>query len=290
VNVTVIGASGFVGRHLCTALRARGDRVSVGSLRDPAAAARACEGVDAVVNLAGEPVAQRWTPAVKARIRASRVDAGAAFIDALGALARPPSGYVSASAVGYYGSSETATFDESSGPGEDFLAGVCVAWEATADRASALGMRVAKIRTGLALGTDGGALAALLPLFKLGAGGIVASGRQWYSWIAIDDLVGIYLHAIDGTSGVLNGAAPNAVRNAEFTRALGAALHRPALLPAPAFGVRLLLGEAALIATEGQRVVPARTLATGYAFRSETIDATFAALLGARTGKQKPTP
>jgi hypothetical protein len=290
VNVTVIGSSGFVGRHLSTALRARGDRVNVGSLRDLTAAARACEGVDAVVNLAGEPVAQRWTPAVKARIRASRVDAGIAFIDALGALARPPSAYVSASAVGYYGSSETVTFDESSGPGDDFLARVCVAWEATADRASALGMRVAKIRTGLALGADGGALAPLLPLFKLGAGGIVGSGRQWYSWIAIDDLVGIYLHAIDGTCGVLNAAAPNAVRNREFTRALGAALHRPTLLPAPAFGVRLLLGEAAVIATEGQRVAPARTLATGYAFRYETIDGAFAGLLGARTGKQEPTP
>lgn len=289
MNVVVFGASGFVGRHLCTALRARGDRVSAASLREPAAAARICTGVDAVVNLAGEPVAQRWTPAAKERIRASRVDAGAALIDALGALARPPRAYVSPSGVGYYGCSETATFDESSGPGDDFLARVCVAWEATADRASAFGMRVAKIRTGLVLGKDGGALARLLPLFKLGAGGIVGSGRQWYSWIAIEDLVGIYLHALDGTVGVLAGTAPDPVRNREFTRALGAALHRPTIFPAPAFAVELLLGEGAAIVTEGQRVVPTRTLATGYTFRYATIDAAFEEILRARTGKQEPT-
>jgi uncharacterized protein (TIGR01777 family) len=278
MKVTIVGASGFIGRHLTAALQARGDTVVATSLRDESAAARASEGADVVVNLAGEPVAQRWTPAVKEKIRSSRVESATALIDAIGALEKKPSAYVSASAIGYYGRSEDATFEESSAPGDDFLAQVCVAWEATADRAASFGMRVAKIRTGLVLGKDGGALAKLLPLFRLGAGGIVASGRQWYSWISIDDLVGIYLHAIDGTDGVLDGTAPNPVRNAEFTRVLAAALHRPAFFPVPAFAVAAILGEGALVVTEGQRVLPARTLATGYAFRHESLAAAFAAL------------
>jgi uncharacterized protein (TIGR01777 family) len=278
MKVTIVGASGFIGRHLTAALQARGDTVVATSLRDESAAARASEGADVVVNLAGEPVAQRWTPAVKEKIRSSRVESATALIDAIGALEKKPSAYVSASAIGYYGRSEDATFEESSAPGDDFLAQVCVAWEATADRAASFGMRVAKIRTGLVLGKDGGALAKLLPLFRLGAGGIVASGRQWYSWISIDDLVGIYLHAIDGTDGVLDGTAPNPVRNSEFTRVLAAALHRPAFFPVPAFAVAAILGEGAHVVTEGQRVLPARTLATGYAFRHESLAAAFAAL------------
>ncbi len=278
MNVTILGASGFVGRYLIAALRERGDTVTTASLRDPAAAAHACEAADAVVNLAGEPVAQRWTPDTRAKIRASRVDAPRALIEELAKLERKPSAYVSASAVGYYGTSETATFDESSPPGSDFLAETCAAWEAEADKAGALGMRVAKVRTGLALGTDGGALAKLLPVFRIGAGGIVASGRQWYSWIHIDDLVGIYLHALDGADGVLDGTAPNPVRNSDFTHALGNALHRPAIFPAPAFAIRLLLGEAAVVVTDGQRVLPKRTIETGYRFTYETIDRAFAAL------------
>jgi uncharacterized protein (TIGR01777 family) len=278
MNVTIIGASGFVGKHLAAALTRRGDRFTPASLRDPVAAAKACEGADAVVNLAGEAVSQRWTPDTRKRIRASRIEAPAALIAALGDVAKKPKTYVSASAVGYYGRSFTETFDETSGPGSDFLADVCVAWEATADRAAMLGMRVAKIRTGLALGTDGGALAALLPLFKAGAGGVVASGNQWYSWIHIADLVGIYLHALDGADGILDATAPNPVTNREFTKALGAALHRPTFLPVPAFAMQLMLGEAAVIVTEGQRVLPKRTLETGYVFSYGAIDAALANL------------
>jgi uncharacterized protein (TIGR01777 family) len=279
MNVTIVGASGFVGRHLTRALNARGDVVTPISLRDPEAAAAACAGADAVVNLAGEPVSQRWTPDTKKKIRTSRVDAPAALIAALGKLSNVPKAYVAASAIGYYGRSETATFDESSGPGSDFLSGVCVEWEATADRAAAIGARVAKVRTGIALGTDGGALASLLPLFKLGLGGNVASGRQWYSWIHIDDLVGIYVRAIDGTEGVLNASAPNPVTNADFTSALGTAVHRFTILPVPAFAVQAMLGEAAIIVTEGQRVLPKRTLETGYTFAYPQIDGALAALL-----------
>ena len=279
MNVTILGASGFIGKHLAAALTARGDRVTTASLRDPSVAAATAREADVVVNLAGEPVAQRWSASVKEKIRSSRVEGPHAFLDALGALERRPAAYVSASAIGYYGTSESATFDESSAPGSDFLAGVCVAWEAEAERAAALGMRVSIVRTGLVLGADGGALAKLLPLFKAGLGGIVASGRQWYSWIHIDDQVGVYLHAIDGTAGVLNATAPNPVRNAEFTRALGAALHRPTLFPAPAFAVQLVLGEGAGVVTDGQKVVPTRTLETGYAFRYPALDAALAAIV-----------
>jgi uncharacterized protein (TIGR01777 family) len=280
VKITIVGASGFIGRHLSAALTSRGDHVTGVSLRNPDAAAAACAGSDVVVNLAGENVAQRWTPEVKARIRASRVDAPRALIASLGRVEPKPKAYVSASAIGYYGTSESASFEETSGAGGGFLAGVCVEWEAEADRAATHGMRVAKVRTGLVLGTDGGALPKLLPLYRLGAGGIVASGRQWYSWIHVDDQVGVYLHAIDGAEGVLNATAPNPVRNADFNRSLAATLHRPAVFPAPAFAVQLLLGEAASVVTEGQRVLPVRTLATGYTFRYAEIDAAFRSLLG----------
>jgi uncharacterized protein (TIGR01777 family) len=282
MQITLIGASGFIGQPLSAALRARGDDVRTASLRDPAAAAQACRGSHVVVNLAGEPVAQRWTPSAKAKIRASRVDAAHALFEALAKLDKPPRAYVSSSAIGYYGTSDTATFDETNGPGNDFLAEVCVAWEAAADRFAALSMRVTKVRTGLVLGPGGGALGQLLPIFRLGAGGVVASGKQWYSWIHLADEIGIYLHAIDGaegTDGALDATAPNPVRNAEFTRALGAALHRWAIVPTPAFAVSLLLGEGALVVTRGQRVLPSRTLASGYRFRYETIDAALAAIV-----------
>ncbi|GAC1395447.1 MAG: TIGR01777 family oxidoreductase [Vulcanimicrobiaceae bacterium] len=280
MKITVLGASGFIGRHLCTALRSRGDVVTTASLRDPAAAARACSGADVLVNLAGEPVAQRWSPRVKELIRSSRVDAPRALFAELAKLDAKPAAYVSASAIGYYGTSDSATFDETSTAGNGYLAEVCVAWEAQADRAAELGMRVAKIRTGLVLGTDGGALPKLLPIFKLGGGGNVASGKQWYSWIHIDDQVGIYLHAIDGTDGVLDATAPEPVRNAAFTSALAAAVHRPAFFPVPAFAIGLIFGEGAVVVTDGQCVLPTRTIATGYSFRYPTIDAALTALVG----------
>jgi uncharacterized protein len=280
MRVTVLGASGFIGRHLTAALRERGDDVVEASLRDPAHAAQASHGSDVVVNLAGAPVAVRWTEAAKREIVRSRVDLQRAYLDTLASAGAPPKAYVSSSAIGYYGTSPTATFDESSPPGRDFLARVCVAWEAEADRAAALGMRVAKIRTGLVLGTGGGALGKFLPVFRLGLGGIVASGEQWYSWIHVDDEVGIYLHAIDGRAdGVLNAAAPNPVTNRRFTRALARALGRPAFFPVPALAGRVLFGEGALMLNEGQRVVPQRTLATGYVFRHPDLDEALKSLL-----------
>lgn len=279
MRIAVAGATGFIGRHLTAALRNRGDEVIELSLRDPARAALQCEGLDAVVNLAGEPISQRWSPAVKERIADSRIKTPHAFIDGLAKLGRTPRSYISASAVGYYGTSETATFTENSGPGNDFLARVCTGWESEAERAMSFGMRVAIVRTGIALGTDGGALKAMLPPFQMGAGGIVGSGRQWYSWIHIDDVVGIYLMALDGATNFLNATAPTPVTNADFTQALGHALNRPTVVPVPTFALRMMLGEGADIVLTGQRVLPERTIEQGYRFKYTSIHDALASLL-----------
>jgi uncharacterized protein (TIGR01777 family) len=279
MRVTVLGASGFIGQRLVAALRARGDDVVELSLRDPEAAAAASAGSDVVVNLAGAPISVRWTPAVKDALKSTRVDLPRRYLAALAGVAERPKAYVSASAVGYYGTSRSATFVETSPPGDDFLAGVCVAWEAGADAAATLGMRVTKLRTGLVLGSEGGALAMLFPVFRLGLGGPVGDGGQWYSWIHADDAVGIILHAIDGVDGVLNAVAPKPVTSRDFSRALGQVVHRPAFLPTPAFVTRLMLGEGAIIVNEGQRVLPQRTLASGYIFRHPDLAEALSSLL-----------
>jgi uncharacterized protein len=279
MRVTILGATGFIGRPLSAALRARGDTVVEASLRDPARAAEASANSDVVVNLAGAPVSVRWTEAAKRAMTTSRVDLPRAYLDALARAEHRPKAYVSGSAIGYYGTSPTATFVETSPPGDDFLARLCIAWEAEADRAATLGMRVAKIRTGLVLGLGGGVLGKLLPVFRLGAGGVIASGKQWQSWIHLDDEIGVLLHAINGADGVLNAVAPNPVTNRDLTRALGRAVHRPALFPVPAFATRLILGEGGYILTEGQRVLPERTLASGYVFRHPDLDEALRSLL-----------
>ena len=280
MRVTILGASGFIGRHLAAALRERGDDVVEASLRDPAAAAAASAGSDVVVNLAGAPVAVRWTAASKAVMWSSRVDATRAYLDALARVHPRPQAFIAGSAIGYYGTSRTATFTESSPPGDDFLGKLCTAWEAASDGAAALGMRVAKLRTGLVLGRDGGVLGKLLPVFRLGGGGVIASGKQWYSWIHMDDEIGIALHAIDGVEGVLNATAPTPVTNAAFTHALGRAVGRPTIVPVPGFAMTLMLGEGAAAVTEGQRVLPERTLATGYVFRHPDLDEALRSLVG----------
>jgi uncharacterized protein len=279
VRVALLGASGFVGRHLTAALRARGDSVVEASLRDPHRAAHAAAGCDVVVNLAGEPLSQRWTAEIKKCVMESRSSLPAQFLDALAEVESRPAAYVSASAVGYYGTSETGTFTEASEPGNDFLARVCIEWESTARHAARFGMRVAIVRSGLILGTDGGALPKLLPLFRGGVAGRVGTGRQWYSWIHIDDAVGIYVLAIDRIEGVLNATAPNPVRNEDFTQLLASTLHRPAPLPVPAFMVNLALGEGALMVLEGQRVLPERTMREGYVFTYSRLDAALTNLL-----------
>ena len=279
MKVLVFGGSGFIGSRLIPALRRRGADVVCASLRDPAAATAAAAGCDAIVNLAGESISQRWSTDVKRRIEESRIDAPRRFLDALAKLSRSCAAYVSASAVGYYGTSETETFVEESPPGNDFLARVCVGWEREANRAADLGMRVAIVRTGVALCADGGALAKILPPFRLGAGGIVGTGQQWFSWVHVDDLVGVYLTALDGASGPLNASAPNPVTNATFTAELASALHRPALLPVPTFVLRAMLGEGAEMLLEGQRVLPRRTQELGYAFKYPQLKDALANLL-----------
>ena len=293
MKVTVTGATGLIGTALVGALRARGDEVTVLS-RDPGRAGRelgveavawdalaepapsaALSGRDGVVHLAGEPVAQRWTESAKRSIRASR-DLGTANLVAGIAASEPrPRVLVSSSAVGYYGKHGAEIINESSPAGDDFLAEVCVEWERRARGAEELGLRVVVVRTGVVLDADGGALKTMLPPFRAGVGGPVAGGRQYMPWIALDDIVGIYLAALDGEgwSGPVNGTAPEPVTNAEFSKALGRALKRPAVLPVPALAIRALYGEMAEIVTEGQRAVPARTLELGYSFRRPELDA-----------------
>jgi uncharacterized protein (TIGR01777 family) len=277
--VGVSGARGFIGRHLCAALRARGDEVVETSMRDPRVAAAAASRCDAFVNLSGETLAQRWNERVKAEILRSRVDAPRAFFEALAPFESKPRIYVSASAVGYYGTSESATFTEADPPGRDFLARVCVEWERVAATGRTFGMRVACVRAGLVLSADGGALAKLLPLFKAGTGGRVGSGKQWYSWIHIDDAVGIFMLALDRIGGAINATAPQPVRNEEFVETLSRELNRPAFVPAPPFMLRIALGEGATLVLDGQRVLPARAQTEGYAFHYAQLQGALAAIV-----------
>lgn len=266
MRILVLGGSGFIGRHLISALHNRGDTAVVGSMRDPKGAAKLASSCEVVVNLAGEPIAQRWSTAVKERLASSRIERTDEFISALATLPRRPGAYIAASAIGYYGSSASETFDESSPHGDDFLGNLCLHWENASLRAADLGIRVALVRTGIVLGADGGVLGGVLPLFRLGLGGKIASGTQWFSWIHLADQIGIYLAAIDGLEGILNATSPHPVTNAEFTAVLATALNRPAILSVPAFALHALLGEGSVIALGGQRVLPKRTLELGYRF------------------------
>jgi uncharacterized protein (TIGR01777 family) len=229
------------------------------------------EGFDAVVNLAGESIAEgRWTDEKKRRIRESRVKGTKLLGDALANLAKPPKTFICASAIGYYGNRGDETLTESSAPGDDFLAEVCVEWEKATALATEKGIRVVNARFGIILDAHGGALAKMLPPFRMGIGGKIGSGKQWMSWIALDDVVGGLKFALANETlrGPVNFVAPNPVTNSEFTRTLGKALSRPTLFPIPAFGVRLLFGEMAdALLLSSQRVEPQRLKATGYEFQ-----------------------
>jgi len=292
MRVVVTGGTGFIGSKLCENLLAKGHevvlftrdasrsrdqlhpRIRVVSWAPGAAWESWVDGAGAIVNLAGENIAQRWTKAAKQRIVASRVDAAARLCAAIGKAAVKPSVLVNAAAVGYYGPHGDEILDEDSPFGTDFLATTCAAWEGAAKKAEALGVRVALIRTGIVLGTDGGALAKMLPPFKAFAGGPIGSGEQWMSWIHCDDLVALYVFAIANpqAKGPINGTAPNPVTMKEFAKALGRALHRPSLFPAPAAAVRLLLGEMATVVLDGQRVVPRKAEGLGFKFRFTEVE------------------
>ncbi len=283
MHVVLTGATGFIGSRLTALLREAGHQCNAlartGSGDNTAWSSM--EGADAVVHLAGEPVAQRWTEETKKRIRESRRDGTANLVRALGQLSRRPSVLVSASAIGVYGDRGDETLTEVSPPGSGFLAEVTREWEAAADGATALGMRVVKVRIGVVLGKNGGALAKMLPVFRAGAGGKLGSGRQWMSWVHLDDLTGLFRFALENNavSGVLNGTAPNPVRNAEFTRDLAAALHRPALFTVPGAALRLMFGEMATVLLGGQRVLPAATEDAGFRFRYQELRSALESIL-----------
>jgi uncharacterized protein (TIGR01777 family) len=223
---------------------------------------------DAIVHLAGEPVAQRWTPEVKNKIRESRVGGTRRLVEALAKQKHRPAALVSSSAAGFYGSRGDEILTESSAPGSDFLAEVCQQWENHAAAAESLGIRVARIRTGIVLGKGGGALEQMLPPFKAFVGGRLGSGKQWMSWIHLDDLVGIICHALDNpVSGAVNGTAPNPVTNTDFTSELARALHRPAIFPVPEFAIKTIFGEMAGIVLASQRILPKAAEGAGYQFR-----------------------
>jgi uncharacterized protein (TIGR01777 family) len=307
-RVVLTGATGLIGKALVGALTARGDTVLALSRNAPTAGAvlggsgvevlawpapeqappppEALAGADAVINLLGEPVAQRWSPAVKQRIHDSRALGTRRLVEGLQALApeQRPRVLVSGSATGFYGPLGDDPVDESAPAGADFLAGVVQDWEAAALAAVADGARVVLVRTGVVLARRGGALKTMLPPFRLGIGGPVASGRQYMPWIHIEDIAGAFLHCLDDdrANGPVNGVAPAPVTNREFSHALGRALHRPAVAPVPAFALKLLYGEMADVVTTGQRVIPGRLGALGYEFRHPGLDAALRDLLGKR--------
>jgi hypothetical protein len=296
MKVVVTGGTGFLGGRLVAALRSDGHDVLV-LTRRPARApgelqwdaspslgpwARAFEGAGAVVNLAGEPIAEgRWTAARKRVIRSSRVEATRAVVAAMGAAGATGAALLSGSAVGYYGTHRDTPLDESSPAGDDFLASVCREWEAEA--IAATGARVVLLRTGFVVARDGGALPRLALPFHFLAGGPLGSGRQVMSWIHRDDWTAMVCWALanDHVRGPLNLTAPAPVTNGEMAAAVGRALHRPSFMPAPAFALRLVLGEMAdALILNGQRVLPRVALTGGFAFQYESIDQALRAIYG----------
>ncbi|HLH15149.1 MAG TPA: TIGR01777 family oxidoreductase [Solirubrobacteraceae bacterium] len=305
-RVAVTGASGLVGTALVRALRERGTQVTVltreppralralgvgpteGDVQalawDPArepAPAEALAGRDAVVNLLGEPIAQRWSARARAAIRESRVTGTANLIAGLARAQPRPPVLVSSSAIGYYGPHGEEPLDEDTPPGGDFLGSLCVEWEAAAARARELGMRVVQLRTGVVLDARRGALARMLPVFRLGLGGPIAGGRQYVSWIHARDLLGMILAALDDErwSGPVNATAPEPVTNREFSRALARSLGRPAVMPVPAFALRARYGEMADVLIGGARVLPAKALVLGYEFSHPRLEPALRSLL-----------
>ncbi|MGX5728908.1 TIGR01777 family oxidoreductase [Pseudoxanthomonas beigongshangi] len=286
MRILLNGGTGFIGRALCARLLAGGHRLTVWS-RQPALARQRLPGVaviedlaeageiEAVVNLAGEPlVGRRWNADQKQAIRDSRLGTTAKLIRWMAPQLRRPHVLVSGSAIGYYGPHDDLLLDESTAPGDDFAAVLCRDWEYAAMQAEDLGLRVCRLRTGIVLGADGGALGKMLPPFRWGLGGPMGDGRQWMSWIHREDLVSLIVWLLERESagGAYNGTAPEPVRNRDFARCLGRVLHRPAWLPAPAPLLRLALGEAAQLMLTGQRVIPMHALVEGFRFRFPELE------------------
>ncbi|EOX97853.1 hypothetical protein QUC31_015469 [Theobroma cacao] len=289
MTVSVTGATGFIGRRLVQRLhadnhnvrvltRSRSKAESIFSVKDfpgiiiaEEAGWKDCiEGSNAVVNLAGMPISTRWSPEIKMEIKQSRVRVTTKVVDLINNSPQGvrPTVLVSATAVGYYGTSETQVFDESSPSGNDYLAQVCREWEGTALKVSK-DVRLTLIRIGVVLGKDGGALAKMIPLFMMFAGGPLGSGQQWFSWIHLDDIVNLICEALRNPSykGVINGTAPNPIRLSEMCEHLGNAMGRPSWLPVPDFALKAVLGEGASVVLEGQKVLPAKAKELGFPFK-----------------------
>ena len=300
MKILITGVTGLIGRAVCQLLVNEDSQVVVLSRRQPAAIgltgvsafcwepeaesppAEAWEGVEAVIHLAGEPVAAaRWTEEQKRRIRDSRVKGTRNLVAGMRVAPSRPRILISASAVGFYGDRGDEILKESSDPGSGFLSDVCLDWEVEAALARELGVRVALVRTGVALSPSGGALEKMLTPFKLALGGRLGSGRQWFPWIHIDDIAGIFRHALmtSAIEGPINGVAPGIVNNGEFTRELAAALNRPVFFPVPEFALRFLMGEMAEVVLSSQRVVPQVALDTGYQFKYPNLRPALESLL-----------
>jgi len=296
-RILVSGASGLVGSALFPALEASGHQV-VKLVRSPASSSSAeatwnpeagqidlsrAGHIDAAVHLAGESIAQRWTPEVKRRIRDSRVEGTRLVSEALAKMSEPPKVLICASATGIYGSRGEEWLEEHSAPGSGFLADICQEWEAAADVARTRGIRVVHLRLGIVLTPKGGALAKMLPAFRLGLGGRLGDGRAFWSWIALDDLIEAILHALktESLKGPVNAVSPYPLTNAVFTETLGRVLNRPTIIPVPRFALELLFGE---MSREGMlassRVKPARLLETGFKFRLPELEPALRHLLG----------
>ena len=284
MRLLVTGGTGFIGRALCRRLAQQGHELLVLTRQpnhptqpgitfhpwDPAAWQPQLDTCDGIVNLAGEPLmAKRWSPDQKRRIRESRVQMTERLVAALGARARRPSVLINASAIGYYGPRGDEELAETDLPGSGFLAELCQAWEEAADRAQQHGVRVVRLRIGIVLGPDGGALAKMVPPFRLFAGGPVGSGRQWMSWVHREDVVGLIEWALTNAEvrGPINATAPEPVTMREFCLRLGEVLHRPSWAPVPTLMLRILLGETADVLVTGQRVIPKVALEAGYRFQ-----------------------
>lgn len=297
MKVAVTGATGFVGSRLVDRLQAEGHQILVltrsaepakrvfptdafpnveivaYSPLESGAWQRSISGCDAVVNLAGAPIAEsRWTPERKQEISDSRKLGTRKIVEAIAQANPKPTVLVNSSAIGYYGTSETATFEESAKPGSDFLAQVCQDWEYEAERVKSAGVRLVILRTGIVLGM-GGAIAKMLLPFRMFAGGPIGSGRQWFSWIHRDDLVSLILQALTQTdmTGTYNATAPNPVRMTELCQALGQVMNRPSWLPVPDFALEALLGDGAQVVLQGQQVLPKRTESSGFKFAYSTV-------------------
>jgi uncharacterized protein len=286
VNVAITGAGGFIGKRLQERLQSAGhttraisrEELNSGMLDEPLASA------DAVIHLAGEPVAQRWTTAAKKRIYDSRVEGTRHLVNVLSVQSRRPRVLVCASAVGYYGSRGDQILTEAASAGSDFLARVTVGWEQAGQLAESLGIRVVRLRFGMVLG-NGGALAKLLPLFRFGVAGRLGSGHQWMAWIHIEDAVNLILFALNFAAirGAVNATSPHPVTNDEFTSRLAIALHRPAILPVPAFALKLALGEMSEMLLASQRVLPSAAKSAGFPFKHPDLHAALEDLLGPGT-------